>query len=154
VTPENVFSVLSNLALLGWIVLVAGVALRRPLLYEQVAGRFFPLALGVAYVVLIAWSFGSAEGNFNSLGGVKSLFQSDWVLVAGWVHYLAFDLFVGAWIARQTLKNGFPRYILVVILPLTLMFGPVGFVTFEIARRVIPVIAARRQPSLTGDKSL
>jgi hypothetical protein len=50
------------------------------------------------------------------------------------VHYLAFDLFVGAWIARQVMTLGMSRLLLVPLLPLTFMFGPMGFLGFEVAR--------------------
>jgi hypothetical protein len=56
--------------------------------------------------------------------------------LAGWVHYLAFDLFVGAWIARTTVQSQLSRLVLVPILPLTFLFGPAGFVAFELTRRI------------------
>jgi hypothetical protein len=146
-TPERAFSLLNLFALAGWVVLAAGVVARRPLLYDRVAGRGFPFVLGLAYAGLIAFAWGSSEGGFSTLGGVRSLFQSDWLLLAGWVHYLAFDLFVGAWIARRTIETGLNRAALIPVLPLTFLFGPVGFVAFGIVRALAPSPAAlpRRQ---------
>jgi hypothetical protein len=135
-TPDSTFSLLNLLALVGWILLAAGVLFRVTWLAEAIAGRLIPFVLGVVYVVLIVKFWATAEGALSSLQGVKSLFQSDWLLLAGWVHYLAFDLFVGAWIARTTAESGLSRLILVPILPLTFLFGPAGFVAFELTRRI------------------
>jgi hypothetical protein len=113
-----------------------GVLFRLAWLADAVAGRLIPFMLGVVYVVLIIKFWATAEGGFSSLQGVKSLFQSDWLLLAGWVHYLAFDLFVGAWIARTTVQSRLSRLVLAPILPLTFLFGPAGFVAFELTRRI------------------
>lgn len=145
-TPERAFSLLNLFALIGWLVLAAGVIARRPLLYDRVAGRGFPFVLGLAYTALLASAWGSSEGGFSTLGGVRFLFQSDRLLLAGWVHYLAFDLFVGAWIARTAIETGLNRALLVPILPLTFLFGPVGFVTFAVVRSVASAVTASSRP--------
>jgi hypothetical protein len=153
----SAFLLFNQAALVAWLVLAGGVLLRNVWLVGTLAGRFVPFLLGVAYAALIAISWGSAEGGFSSLAGVRSLFQSDWLLLAGWLHYLAFDLFVGSWIARTVLESGMNRLLLVPILPLTFMFGPVGFVAFEIARALRTATSATRQaesiaPSTGGVK--
>ena len=59
-------------------------------------------ALSLTYAVLILVYFFRVEGGgFGSIAEVRALFMSDPVLVAGWVHYLAFDLFIGTWIAVE-----------------------------------------------------
>jgi hypothetical protein len=136
VTAESAFRTFNLIALAGWIILAAGVVTRREVLYRLIAGWLFPVGLGAAYSALVASAFGSAEGGFGTLSGVRSLFQSDWLLVAGWVHYLAFDLFVGSWIARKTLGHGLTRLILVPVLPLTFLFGPAGLVVFAVIHRI------------------
>ena len=69
---------------------------------------------------------------------MRQLFTSDWALLAGWMHYLAFDLFVGAWIAAETERRGLTRLVLIPVLPLTFLFGPAGFLLFCILRSVVP----------------
>ena len=54
--------------------------------------------------------------------------------LAGWVHYLAFDLFIGANIAREVADRGISRLFLIVLLPLTFLFGPIGYFAFVIVR--------------------
>jgi hypothetical protein len=151
VTPESAFRLFNTIALVGWIVLAVGVATRRALLYQTLAGRVFPVGFGVAYMILVATTFGSAEGGFSSLAGVRSLFQSDWVLLAGWIHYLAFDLFVGSWIARKTLERGINRLVLIPILPLTFMFGPVGLVAFAFVDAIAARLSFRPASGPTGE---
>jgi hypothetical protein len=60
--------------------------------------------------------------------------MSDGVLVAGWIHYLAFDLFVGIWIAVEADKRGFHRILQVPMLLGTFVFGPIGLLLFYVAR--------------------
>jgi hypothetical protein len=111
--------------------------LKRPWLRDTVAGRLWPLALAVLYVAALALGWGSTGGNFSSLAGVRQLFSGDWTLLAGWVHYLAFDLFVGAWIAAEAERAGLSRLWLVAVLPLTFLFGPAGFLLFFVIRSTV-----------------
>lgn len=136
-TPEFAFQILNLLALLGWLILAASVIWRRPAWRDGIAGQAIPLALAIAYLVLIVFFFGRAEGGFDSLANVQKLFATPWVVVAGWAHYLAFDLFIGAWIARQTERRGLPRWPLAILLPLTFMFGPIGFLGFFAAAALL-----------------
>jgi hypothetical protein len=92
--------------------------------------------LALAYATLIATAFGGSDGNFNSLQGVQRLFANPYNLLAGWIHYLAFDLFVGAWIVEDALARQVPWWVRVVPLPLTLMFGPAGLLLYLGLRQV------------------
>jgi Domain of unknown function (DUF4281) len=133
-TADQIFSFSNAAALAGWVILAAAITLKRPFWRAEIAGRAFPLGFALLYTALIVFFFGKAEGGFGSLTDVQKLFTSPWVAVAGWVHYLAFDLFVGAWIAGQVMELGLPRWLLIVLLPLTFMFGPAGYLGFEAAR--------------------
>ncbi len=86
------------------------------------------------YTSIVVLFFGQEEGGFDSLAQVKRLFASDWAVLAGWVHYLAFDLFIGAWIAREVAAKGMSRWCLVPLLPATFLFGPVGLLAFGLVR--------------------
>jgi hypothetical protein len=132
--PELVFSIASYFAMAGWLMLAIGIVLNNKLLRDFVAGRVVPLILAVGYTMLILIFWSGSEGGFGSLGDVNRLFANPWLLLAGWVHYLAFDLFMGAWIARQTANEHLPRLILIVLLPLTFLFGPAGYLAFEATR--------------------
>jgi hypothetical protein len=126
-TPELMFSLSGTVALVGWISLAAGILLRNALLRDTMAGLAIPLALSAAYAVLILVFWWTAEGGFDSLANVQKLFTSPWVALAGWIHYLAFDLAIGALLARKMMAAGLSRLFLIPILPLTFLFGPIGF---------------------------
>lgn len=135
-TPVTMFGPLNVFAMLGWLVLIAGIVLDRAWIRDKLAGLYWPLALSIGYCVAIGLGFGafSAGGSFETLAGVRQLFTNDWALLAGWVHYLAFDLFVGAWIAREVSLSGVSRWFMIPVLPLTFMFGPAGLLLFQILR--------------------
>lgn len=133
-TAETVFSIANMLALLSWVVLLVAVWRKANWLRDEALGRYVPLVLSALYSALIIFFFFNAPGGFDTLANVQLLFTSPWAALAGWVHYLAFDLFIGCWIARQTMNAGLPRWPLVVILSLTFMFGPMGLLAFEVTR--------------------
>ncbi len=131
-TPETVFSAASMTAMAGWLVLIAGIVLKRPLLRDRLAGLAVPLVLSLAYAALIALYWSGAEGGFDTLANVQKLFTSPWAALAGWIHYLAFDLFIGALLARKIMEAGLSRLVLVPVLPLTFLFGPIGFALAQV----------------------
>jgi Domain of unknown function (DUF4281) len=133
-TAAQLFQIANPVALVGWIVLIVSILLKKPVWRDELAGRFWPLGLSVVYSALIVFFFFKAPGGFDSLANVQLLFTSEWAALAGWIHYLAFDLFVGAWIARAVMERGMSRLLLIPLLPLTFMFGPMGFLGFEVAR--------------------
>jgi hypothetical protein len=130
-TPGSLFSVANPLALLGWLVLAAGVVLNRPLLRDRIAGLFIPVILSAAYALLILIFWWTAQGGFGSLAEVQTLFTQDWIALAGWVHYLAYDLFIGALVSRRIMEAGISRLFLIPILPLAFLFGPIGFLAAQ-----------------------
>jgi hypothetical protein len=96
------------------------------------------LGLSLLYTLLVFVYFFRVEGGgFSSIAEVRALFMSDPVLVAGWVHYLAFDLLVGLWIVDAASKVGMSRWIQGPILLLTFMFGPAGFSSFVIIKTFV-----------------
>src|SRR3546814_19855102 len=72
--------------------------------------------------------------DFTSLAGVMALFATKGGMLVGWVHYLAFDLFAGMWIARDDAQKGFSRLVQFPFLVLTLLAGPVGLLAWRIVR--------------------
>jgi hypothetical protein len=86
--------------------------------------------LSALYAVLLAIHAPGAEGGFSSLAAVAALFRTEGVLLAGWVHYLAFDLVVGAWICRRGSAEGMNPWLIRLCLPPTFLAGPVGLLLF------------------------
>lgn len=124
---ETVFSFSSFIAMFGWILLVVVPNDPRARL---LTGIIIPLTLSIIYLVFIFLHFGNAPGGFGSLADVKTLFGKDELLLAGWVHYLAFDLFIGAWQSRDSHRLGIPRLVMVPCYVMTFMLGPVGLLFY------------------------
>lgn len=126
VTPEEVFGLTGTPAMLGWLILI--LAPRRFPLLNAVPQLIIPLGLSFVYGVLVLRFFVEPGGGFASLAEVRQLFSSDWVLLAGWVHYLAFDLAIGAYLAARMDGAGIGRLVQAPILIATFLLGPIGFV--------------------------
>ena len=134
--PKLLFSAGSGLALVSWLALAIALfaASIRPWVWRA-TGIAVPAVLGFAYLGMLPGGLAATpDGGFGSIGEVRALFANDAMLTAGWLHYLAFDLFVGTWIARTGLDIGVPRIVLLPCLLLTFLFGPVGFLLFLAAR--------------------
>lgn len=152
---DGIFQAGSSLAVLGWMSLVfvprwRGVA-------NAVTLTIVAL-LAVSYLALIGVWWSRAAGGFGSAADVALLFQSKGALVAGWLHYLAFDLFVGRYIVAGAAKAGMRHWSIVPALVLTFLFGPIGLLLFWAQRAFaqgqrleVPVFLRRnfaREPSL------
>lgn len=97
-----------------------------------------PGVLGIAYAILIVQGLRAGTGGgFRSIEGVRRLFSDDAALAAGWLHYLAFDLFVGTWIAREGLQDEISRLLILPCLLLTFLLGPAGLLVFILLRFVL-----------------
>ena len=129
---EQIFSIANLIAMLSWIILA--VAPRWVLTRKIILSGAIPLLLSVAYLILIVLFFGSAEGGFSSLAGVMKLFTNEWAVLAGWIHYLAFDLFVGIWEVKDAHAKNISHWFVVPCLFLTFMLGPIGFLLYSILR--------------------
>lgn len=139
-TPEQIFSIANGAAALAWLLLA--VLPRRRWVTNVVTSTVVPAGFALAYVLIVFTQFLGAPGSFSSLSGVQILFRSPWLLLAGWLHYLAFDLLVGAWEVRDANERGIPRFIVVPCLFLTFMFGPMGWLLY----RVVSASRARALP--------
>lgn len=145
-TADTLFELANVTALAGWLILAAAIIFHRPFWRDMIAGLAIPLVLSVLYTGLIVFFFGQSEGGFDSLANVQKLFTHPFVALAGWVHYLAFDLFIGAWIAREVMQRAIPRWTLIALLPLTFMFGPAGLLAFGFTRLAFRPVATASQP--------
>jgi len=124
---DLIFQLSSGAALFGWIGLIFVPRWRG--LADAVTICIIAL-LAVAYVSLIGVWWSQAHGGFNSLDDVAMLFQTRGALLAGWLHYLAFDLFVGRYIVSQAHAEQLSHWSIVPSLVLTFLFGPIGLLTF------------------------
>ena len=130
-TLDFLFSVAGTLAVTAWVALAT-------LPHRVAAARWIAVAVAATIAMLYAALLGvywtQASGGFDSLANVARLFDSRGVLLAGWVHYLAFDLLVGLWEREEAARRGMSRYALVPSLFLTFLFGPLGWLLFMALR--------------------
>jgi hypothetical protein len=121
VTADLLFRISNNVALLGWLSLIFLPRWRWG--FRLIGATLIPMLLATLYAMLVVTRFGHG-GGFRSLAAVGVLFQNRFMLLAGWVHYLAFDLFVGSWEVRDAQRIGIAHYLVVPCLVLTFLVGP------------------------------
>ena len=141
---EQLFSLCGSLAMIGWLGLL--LAPRWHITRDWVAPVIAPLMIGSLYIWLMTSSISLAPGDagFGSLAGVMSLFTVSELALAGWIHYLAFDLFVGAWVVKDAQAEGIHHPVLIPCLLATFMAGPGGLVLYWVVK--LSYRAARRSP--------
>ena len=135
-TLEDIF-VLASLAVLpAWFLLLVFPNGKR--VQTLVYKAWIPILLGAAYAGLLSGTAttGSAGGGFDSLEAVMRLFDDPTVALAGWIHYLVFDLFVGAWEVRDGQRRGLPRIWVAPCVLLTFSMGPLGLLAYLMVRGV------------------
>lgn len=126
----QVFIAANALAGIGWLMLL--LPFQHPVWYRRIADTIIPLALSVGYVgaFLIAWPF--PGGGFDSPENLARLFSQPQLAMTGWIHYLAFDLFIGGWQLRRAEQEQIPYFLTAPCLVLTMIFGPIGLLAFFI----------------------
>ncbi len=135
---DTLFSVANALAMVMWLCLI--ILPRKPALLAAILYIGVGL-LSLTYAVLLLSVLGGlipsgSEGgaNFTTIEGVRAIFASDAGVPIGWIHYLAFDLFVGLWIARDADAKWFSRLLQVPILLATFLAGPLGLAVWLLVR--------------------
>lgn len=133
-TPDSVFLLCNSIAMIGWIILIA-----LPMWHSSdkfIIGVIVAL-FAVIYTYYIVTNLSAIDmKSFSSLKGVTALFTNPLAVLIGWVHYLAFDLMVGIWIKRNSLKYGISHWLIIPCLLLTFMFGPIGLLLYLLIRFV------------------
>jgi hypothetical protein len=120
---------------ISWLLLI--VFPRKRAINFWLCGTIVPSVIGAFYTILCAVYWFDAPGSFfdrfGSHRGMLSMFNSsEGLLLAGFVHYLAFDVFIGSWQARRATAAGWPYWLLFICLIVTLLFGPTGLLLFSV----------------------
>jgi hypothetical protein len=132
VNPDLLFNLANSAALIGWISLIFLPRWRWSA--RLIAPILVPALLAALYSLLVVTQFRHSPGGFSSLASVALLFQNRAMLLAGWVHYLAFDLFIGSWEVRDAQRIGVAHYLTLPCLVLTSLFGPAGWLLYILIR--------------------
>jgi len=132
-TPSEVFSIANMIAMPMWILMI--LLPKWKVTRSLIDYKVIPLILAVIYAIYIFISLSGGGGmDFGSLESVMALFTVENAVLAGWVHYLAFDLLVGMWMIDQNKELGIHQLLMAPCLLGTFMLGPVGFLLFMILR--------------------
>jgi len=151
-TPETLFLICNFGILPAWLLLA--VAPSWSWTQRLVHAAWIPLVLGVLYAYLLLSAADVPEGaSFASLTGVMLFFTSPQATLAGWVHYLVFDLFVGAWEVRDARRRGIGHGWVLPCLALTLMFGPSGLLLYCIVRFILVRVTGLEESAAPGAAS-
>ena len=133
--PDSLFQTANTLALFAWIFLI--IAHKWRWTFKLLIG-IIVTALGLLYAYFIskAMTSGMSFESFGSLDGIVEGFQNKQAALAGWIHYLAFDLMVGIWIVYNASKNQIPFLLILPCLLGTFMLGPVGLLLYLVIRMI------------------
>ena len=137
-TFELAFSLINLSVMPAWALLI--IFPHGSITKKLVHSMLYPLVLGLVYAVGLGFAIfgglGAEESGFTTIAAVRALFSTDIGILVGWTHYLVFDLFVGAWEARDARRRGFRHWLLIPCLLFTFMFGPLGLLLYVILRSV------------------
>ncbi len=148
---ESYFQATNTLALAAWIALVLFPGKR--LVSGVLCAVVVPALLAVTYAGIIGWKLaanGMPPGDVMTLAGLQSVFTDEWVFAAAWTHYLAFDMVVGAWIARDSVKHGMSWALRTPALVCTFLAGPIGFLLYVVSRGVLRKTVSAEEPAVAS----
>jgi hypothetical protein len=132
-TADQIFRICGMLAMLGWLGLMftpAWPKQSRERLPRLIFAIAIPAVIAAFYTVSIITHWAGHPGGFNSLDAVMLLFTDRWLVTAGWIHYLAFDLFIGGWELEDSRRRGVPHLAMIPVLLSTFLFGPIGLLGY------------------------
>jgi hypothetical protein len=132
--PDVLFSLTNAWILPAWLLLVI-IPKWKYTPHIVIAGAVLPLAICYSFLLFTSLD-GMDTDTFSSLENISNAFESKKALLTGWVHYLAFDLFVGLVITYDSIKQGIPVIPRLIALFFTLMAGPFGWLLYFIIRLV------------------
>lgn len=137
--PSIVFTVANMAVLPAWAILILAPRERWRYL-DAVPRAVVPVVLSALYAAFIFAHFAESGGGYGSIDEVRRLFASDAVLVAGWLHYLVFDLLIAAHAAAAMDRAGVGRVVQGAVLPAIFLFGPLGWLlAFVLTRPAMPI---------------
>ncbi|WP_234736976.1 ABA4-like family protein [Tellurirhabdus bombi] len=127
--PDLVFLIANTIVLPQWLIMV--VAPRWQPTKWLIRYLPIPALLALLYIYYLINGIGNFDyQSFNTLAGLRAAFSSDETMLAGWIHYLAFDLVTGSWILQSSQRRKVPHIVIIPCLLLCFLLGPVGFLLY------------------------
>lgn len=145
IDPSTLFSLAGQTMLVLWLLLIVSLWLTHlQAVADAVSLWLLPVVFGLLYVLLLTPGLPFEQGGFGSLEQVRILFADDHMLMAGWLHFLVFDYFVGGWIARDQRREPIWAIAVVPALLLSFLAGPAGLLLYLLTRQIGRSATARR----------
>ena len=144
-TPEQLFSICNYIVLPGWALLLLAPWWRWTT--RLISSIIIPVLLSIIYTYLIVTYMNTTDGTYESLEGVARIFENPNLLLAGWVHYLAFDLFVGVWEVQDSRRLGLLHWYIAPCLLFTFLLGPIGLLMYLTIRLILKGAVFMEYPS-------
>lgn len=131
-TTPFLFTIANTAILFAWLPLL--VAPKKKIAQTLIAFPYVPLVISLFYLYFLLSDGGLSEADFSSLEGILKLYHqaTPEAAAAGWMHYLAFDFWVGCWVLRDAQKRELPHALILLPLLSTFMLGPVGVLLYVI----------------------
>lgn len=131
-TTDSLFTLANSSMLLFWFCLI--VLPKTKITKTLISYPYVPLVLSLFYLYFMGQGSGLAEADFSSLDGILNLYKNSTpeMAAAGWMHYLAFDFWVGAGLLRESQKKNLPQGLMILPLLATFMLGPVGVLLYSL----------------------
>lgn len=134
-TADTVFQIVNTLVVPQWLLMIFAPRWKPTDFLTKTL--LIPALLALVYSYYLF--FGNSTLNlqsFSTLAGVKSLFSHDTGLLAGWIHYLAFDLTVGSWMIRNAQRQQVAHGWVIPGLLFSFLLGPIGLLWYLTVRSV------------------
>lgn len=129
---ETIFNLFNSGILLFWLLLL--VFPKKRLTQKIITYPWVPLVIAMGYVYFLSTTSGTFYADFASLGGLTEMFQNanPRGVAAGWLHYLAFDFWVGCWMLKNSQEKQIKHVWLILPMLSTFMLGPVGVILYTL----------------------
>ena len=131
-TYEIIFNIYNTGILIFWLFLL--VFPKSKLTQKMTDFPWIPLVIAFGYIYFLGTSDSIFSVDFSTLSGLTEMFQNSNPrgVAAGWLHYLAFDFWVGCWILRDSQKKGIKHAFIIFPMLFTFMLGPVGVIIYTL----------------------
>ena len=131
-TYEIIFNIYNTGILIFWLFLL--VFPKSKLTQKMTDFPWIPLVIAFGYIYFLGTSDSIFSVDFSSLSALTEMFQNSNPrgVAAGWLHYLAFDFWVGCWILRDSQKKGVKHAFIIFPMFFTFMLGPVGVIIYTL----------------------
>ena len=131
-TYKIIFNIYNTGILIFWLLLL--VFPKSKLTQKMTDFPWIPLVIAFGYIYFLGTSDSIFSVDFSSLSGLTEMFQNSNPrgVAAGWLHYLAFDFWVGCWILRDSQKKGVKHAFIIFPMLFTFMLGPVGVIIYTL----------------------